>query len=130
MSRPDPLTRRDFFKALAASALAAGGAAVLPVGFPKGPELGMIATDSAAAPDIMIYFRYWFEPDGVPKFEQVSKVMPPKFERCRRQGGKIRTVKPKPDTYVKVCVRPKGKKGVRGGRTVSSYVRKTKKGKR
>lgn len=73
MSRPDPLTRRDFFKALAASALAAGGAAVLPVGFPKGPELGMIATDSAAAPDIMIYFRYWFEPDGVPKFEQVSK---------------------------------------------------------
>jgi hypothetical protein len=52
--------------------------------------------------------------------------MPKEFNKCRKQGGKIRTKKLKGDKYMKVCVRPKGKKGPRGGRTVGGEVHKSK----
>ena len=29
--------------------------------------------------------------------------MPKGFEDCRRRGGKIRTIKPRPDVYIPVC---------------------------
>lgn len=48
--------------------------------------------------------------------------MPVAFERCRRRGGKIRTIRLKKKKYMRVCVRPKGEKGSRGGRTVSGHV--------
>lgn len=52
--------------------------------------------------------------------------MPEAFERCRRQGGKIRTKK-LDGKYIHICVRPKGRKGSRGGRTVSGEVKTKKK---
>ena len=29
--------------------------------------------------------------------------MPEPFDKCRAQGGKIRTTKPTPDTYLPIC---------------------------
>lgn len=52
--------------------------------------------------------------------------MPAAFDRCRKAGGKIRTVKPKKGRYQRVCVRPKGAKGKRGGRTVGGEVKRAK----
>lgn len=49
--------------------------------------------------------------------------MPAKFERCRKGGGRIRTLKPKGKgsrTYIKVCY-PKG-----GGASVAGEVKKRK----
>lgn len=51
--------------------------------------------------------------------------MPKAFNDCRKSGGKIRTIKPKPDRTMRVCIRPKGQKGKGGGRTVSGHTRKT-----
>jgi len=28
---------------------------------------------------------------------------PANFDRCVRRGGKIKTIKPRPDVYIKVC---------------------------
>lgn len=52
--------------------------------------------------------------------------MPVGFRKCVEAGGKVRTIKPKANKYQHVCVRPKGAKGPRGGRTVGGEV-KTKK---
>lgn len=53
--------------------------------------------------------------------------MPPKFERCRRQGGKIRTKSLPGGRYMAVCVQSKGKTGPQGGRTVAGEVKRKKK---
>lgn len=55
--------------------------------------------------------------------------MPPEFEKCRKAGGKIRTVKPKPGRYQRVCVKPGKARGPRGGKTVGGHVKRTKRGK-
>ena len=52
--------------------------------------------------------------------------MPKAFKRCVKAGGRVRTIKPKAGRYQHVCVRPGGKKGPRGGRTVAGHVKKTK----
>lgn len=52
--------------------------------------------------------------------------MPKKFNQCMKSGGKIRTVKLNKNKYMHVCVLPKGKKGKRGGRTVSGEVKRRK----
>ena len=46
--------------------------------------------------------------------------MPPKFTKCVKSGGKVRTVKPNEHSYLHVCV-PKG-----GGKSVSGEVKRTK----
>jgi hypothetical protein len=33
--------------------------------------------------------------------------MPEAFIRCKRRGGRVRTIKPRPDVYIAVCY-PKG----------------------
>ncbi len=48
--------------------------------------------------------------------------MPPKFTRCVKAGGKVRTVKPKPGRYMRVCKPPGAKK------TVAGHVKRTKRG--
>ena len=53
--------------------------------------------------------------------------MPAAFERCLRAGGKIRTKKLSDGSYMKICVRPGGKTGPEGGRTVAGEVHKKKK---
>jgi hypothetical protein len=45
--------------------------------------------------------------------------MPEAFTRCERRGGRIRTIKPRPDVYIKVCY-PKG-----GGSPVHGEVHRT-----
>jgi len=40
--------------------------------------------------------------------------MPEAFERCRRRGGRIRTIKPREDVYIKVCYPPGGGSPVHG----------------
>jgi hypothetical protein len=52
--------------------------------------------------------------------------MPKAFDDCRRQGGKIRTKKLSEDSYMRVCIRPRGAKGPHGGRTVGGEIRKKK----
>ena len=47
--------------------------------------------------------------------------MPPKFDRCVKGGGKVRTIKPNRGTYMRVC-KPKG-----GRKMVAGYVKRTKK---
>jgi hypothetical protein len=54
-----------------------------------------------------------------------AKAMPKAFDDCRKAGGKIRTKKLSEDTYMPVCIRPKGT-GPRGGRTVAGEIRKKK----
>lgn len=49
--------------------------------------------------------------------------MPKDFEQCRKAGGKIRTIKPKPGRTQAICVRPKGR-GPRGGRTAGGHVKR------
>lgn len=46
--------------------------------------------------------------------------MPPKFDRCVKGGGKVRTIKPKPGRYMRVC-KPKGSR-----KTVAGHVKRTK----
>ena len=46
--------------------------------------------------------------------------MPDAFARCERRGGKIRTIRPRSDIYIKVCY-PKG-----GGSPVHGEVHHTK----
>ena len=53
--------------------------------------------------------------------------MPAAFERCLRAGGKIRTKKLPDGSYMKICVRPGGAKGPKGGRTVGGEIHKKKK---
>lgn len=52
--------------------------------------------------------------------------MPKAFEQCRRQGGKIRTVTLPGGKFMPVCIRPKGRTGPHGGRTVAGEVHKRK----
>ena len=40
--------------------------------------------------------------------------MPASFDRCKRRGGKIRTIKPRPDVYIHVCYPPGGGTPVHG----------------
>ena len=40
------------------------------------------------------------------------------FDRCLKKGGKIRTKKLADGSHMKICVLPKGEKGLKGGRTV------------
>ena len=40
--------------------------------------------------------------------------MPEAFTRCERRGGRIRTIKPRPDVYIKVCYPPGGGSPVHG----------------
>ena len=50
--------------------------------------------------------------------------MPAKFNRCRRSGGKIRTIKPKGKSgsaYIHICI-PRG-----GGKSVSGELKHRKK---
>jgi len=54
--------------------------------------------------------------------------MPRAFERCLEAGGKIRTKKLSDGSYMKICVRPGGAEGPKGGRTVAGEVHKKKKG--
>lgn len=49
--------------------------------------------------------------------------MPKAFDSCQKAGGKIRTVGVSKDKYMRVCVRPGGQAGKRGGRTVAGHVR-------
>ena len=52
-----------------------------------------------------------------------EEVMPQKFDKCAKTGGRVRTLKPKGEkskTFVRVCY-PKG-----GGSPVSDYPRKKK----
>ena len=51
--------------------------------------------------------------------------MPKAFEKCRKAGGKIRTIS-RGKRYQRVCVRPKGQKGPKGGRTVGGEVKRKK----
>jgi len=46
--------------------------------------------------------------------------MPDAFIRCARRNGRVRTIKPRPDVYIKVCY-PKG-----GGAPVHGEVVHTK----
>jgi hypothetical protein len=47
--------------------------------------------------------------------------MPRAFETCVAGGGRVRTTKPKPGSYLHLCF-PKG-----GGKAVAGEVKKTKK---
>jgi hypothetical protein len=47
--------------------------------------------------------------------------MPAAFDRCVRRKGRIRTIKPRPDVFIKVCY-PQG-----GGSPVHGEVQHTKK---
>lgn len=47
--------------------------------------------------------------------------MPEAFTRCVRRGGRVVTIKPRPNIHIKVCY-PKG-----GGEPVHGEVHKTKK---
>lgn len=47
--------------------------------------------------------------------------MPKKFDACVSGGGKVRTVKPKVNRYVRVCFPPGG------GPSISAGVKKNKK---
>lgn len=40
--------------------------------------------------------------------------MPEAFVRCQRRGGRIRTIKPRPDVYIKVCYPTDGGPAVHG----------------
>ena len=40
--------------------------------------------------------------------------MPDNFTRCVRRGGKIKTLKPRPDVYIKVCYPTSGGPPVHG----------------
>ncbi len=51
-----------------------------------------------------------------------STEMPKAFDRCVKRGGKVRTVKPKPGTYMRVCKPSGGKKSVAG------HVKRTRRG--
>ena len=42
--------------------------------------------------------------------------MPAKFVKCVREGGRVRTIKPRPDVYIHICY-PKG-----GGEPVAGEV--------
>jgi len=42
--------------------------------------------------------------------------MPKAFEECVKRGGRVRTIKPRPDVYIRVCY-PKG-----GGRPIAGEV--------
>lgn len=46
--------------------------------------------------------------------------MPPAFDRCVKAGGRVRTVKPRADRYLRICY-PKG-----GGSPVKGYLKKVK----
>lgn len=35
--------------------------------------------------------------------------MPEAFDKCRREGGEIRTIKPRDDVYIHICIDKKGK---------------------
>lgn len=48
--------------------------------------------------------------------------MPESFTRCVRRNGRVKTIKPRPDIYIKVCY-PTG-----GGAPVHSEVHHVKKG--
>lgn len=50
--------------------------------------------------------------------------MPESFTRCVRRGGRVRTIKPRSDVYIKVCY-PTG-----GGAPVHGEVKHTKKEKK
>ena len=53
--------------------------------------------------------------------------MPKAFEKARKAGAKIRTKKLPGGRYMRVAIRPKGKKGPRGGRTIGGEVKRRKK---
>ena len=53
--------------------------------------------------------------------------MPKAFDSCVKAGGKVRTVSLSSGKYARVCVRPHGAKGPRGGRTVMGEIRSKKK---
>ena len=40
--------------------------------------------------------------------------MPAAFEKCRKNGGKIRTIKPTADSYIPICIPKGGGPSVRG----------------
>ena len=40
--------------------------------------------------------------------------MPAEFEKCRRNGGRIRTIKPNASTYLPICYPKGGGPGIRG----------------
>lgn len=52
--------------------------------------------------------------------------MPKAFTDCVKRGGKVRT-RSSGKKYQRICVRPKGAKGPRGGRTVGGEVKTKKK---
>jgi hypothetical protein len=43
--------------------------------------------------------------------ERASKdpIMPEAFDKCRKQGGKIRTIKPREDVYIHICIDANGR---------------------
>ena len=49
--------------------------------------------------------------------------MPKAFDDCAKAGGKIRTRHVNAMNYQRVCVRPEGEKGPRGGRTVAGEIK-------
>ena len=54
--------------------------------------------------------------------------MPKDFNKCRKEGGKIRTINVGTEHYAHVCVLPGKQKGKQGGKTVIGEI-KQKKGK-
>lgn len=54
--------------------------------------------------------------------------MPKAFDKCREQGGKIRTINVGKEHYAHICVLPGKQQGKRGGKTVMGEI-KPKKGK-
>ena len=55
-----------------------------------------------------------------------EKSMPEAFEKAREAGAKIRTIKLTGGKYAHVAIRPGGKKGPRGGRTIMGEIKKKK----
>lgn len=49
--------------------------------------------------------------------------MPAKFDKCREEGGKIRTINVGKEHYAHVCVLPGNQKGKAGGKTVIGEIK-------
>jgi hypothetical protein len=52
--------------------------------------------------------------------------MPKAFKAAVRKGAKVRTKTLPGGRYVRVAIRPGGKKGPKGGRTIAGHVKKKK----
>lgn len=53
--------------------------------------------------------------------------MPARFDKCREEGGKIRTINVGKDSYAHVCILPGKQKGKHGGKTVIGEIKTKKK---